>query len=253
MLKEAAFGIGCTSWEVMRRIVVPYTRVGVIGGVMLALGRALGETMAVTFVIGNAHKISPSLLAPGTTISATIANEFTEAVGELYTSSLIALGLILFVITFIVLAFARLHADAHRTTGSALMTSADCAQGAFLQTARKLRNAIAMGLCWASTVFGLLALALILGALLWNGFAGLSLDVFTKMTPPPGQRGRPAQRDCRLADHDRSRRADRRAARPAGRHLHGRIWPLSKLATVVRFINDILLQRALDRHRPVRL
>jgi phosphate transport system permease protein len=108
VLKEAAYGIGCTTWEVVRYVVLPYARVGVIGGVMLGLGRALGETMAVTFVIGNAHRISGSLLAPGTTISATIANEFTEAVGDLYTSSLIALGLILFVITFIVLAFARL-------------------------------------------------------------------------------------------------------------------------------------------------
>ena len=108
MLKEAAYGIGCTRWEVVRNIVLPYTRVGVVGGIMLALGRALGETMAVTFVIGNAHKIAPSLFAPGTTISATIANEFTEAVGDLYTSSLVLLGLILFVITFIVLACARL-------------------------------------------------------------------------------------------------------------------------------------------------
>jgi phosphate transport system permease protein len=107
VLKEAAYGVGCTTWEVMRYVVLPYTRVGVIGGVMLGLGRALGETMAVTFVIGNAHKVSASILAPGTTISATIANEFTEAVGDLYTSSLIALGLILFVITFIVLAIAR--------------------------------------------------------------------------------------------------------------------------------------------------
>jgi phosphate transport system permease protein len=107
VLKEAAYGVGCTTWEVVRYVVLPYTRVGVIGGVMLGLGRALGETMAVTFVIGNAHKISASIIAPGTTISATIANEFTEAVGELYTSSLIALGLILFVITFIVLAAAR--------------------------------------------------------------------------------------------------------------------------------------------------
>jgi phosphate transport system permease protein len=107
VLKEAATGIGCTTWEMMRYVVLPYTRVGVIGGVMLALGRALGETMAVTFVIGNAHKVSPSLLAPGTTISATIANEFTEAVGDLYTSALIELGLILFIITFIVLAIAR--------------------------------------------------------------------------------------------------------------------------------------------------
>jgi len=108
VLKEAAYGVGCTRWEVVRSVVIPYTRVGVIGGVMLGLGRALGETMAVTFVIGNAHKISSSILAPGTTISATIANEFTEAVGDLYTSSLIALGLILFVITFIVLSAARL-------------------------------------------------------------------------------------------------------------------------------------------------
>jgi phosphate transport system permease protein len=107
VLKEAAFGIGCTTWEVFRNVVLPYTRVGVVGGVMLGLGRALGETMAVTFVIGNAHRISASIIAPGTTISATIANEFTEAVGDLYTSSLIALGLILFVITFIVLAIAR--------------------------------------------------------------------------------------------------------------------------------------------------
>lgn len=108
VLKEAAYGLGCTTWEVVRYVVLPYTRLGVIGGVMLGLGRALGETMAVTFVIGNAHRISGSILAPGTTISATIANEFTEAVGDLYTSALIALGLILFVITFIVLACARL-------------------------------------------------------------------------------------------------------------------------------------------------
>ncbi len=108
VLKEAAYGVGCTTWEVAYHVVLPFARVGVIGGVMLALGRALGETMAVTFVIGNAHKVNASILAPGTTISATIANEFTEAVGDLYTSSLIALGLILFVITFMVLAAARL-------------------------------------------------------------------------------------------------------------------------------------------------
>jgi phosphate transport system permease protein len=107
VLKEAAYGVGCTTWEVVSHVVLPYARVGVIGGVMLGLGRALGETMAVTFVIGNAHRVSASILAPGTTISATIANEFTEAVGDLYTSALIALGLILFVITFIVLAIAR--------------------------------------------------------------------------------------------------------------------------------------------------
>jgi phosphate transport system permease protein len=108
VLKESAYGLGCTTWEVVSNIVLPYTRVGVVGGIMLGLGRALGETMAVTFVIGNAHKIGKSLLAPGTTISASIANEFSEATTDLYTSALVELGLILFVITFIVLALARL-------------------------------------------------------------------------------------------------------------------------------------------------
>jgi len=108
ILKESAYGLGATTWEVMWQVVLPYTRVGVVGGIMLGLGRALGETMAVTFVIGNAHRIQSSILAPGTTISATLANEFTEAVGELYLSSLFALGFILFVITFIVLAFAKM-------------------------------------------------------------------------------------------------------------------------------------------------
>jgi phosphate transport system permease protein len=108
MLKEAAYGLGCTRWEVTWNVVLPFARTGVVGGSMLALGRALGETMAVTFVIGNAHSISSSLFAPGTTISATIANEFTEAVGDLYVSSLIAIGLILFVITFLVLAAAQI-------------------------------------------------------------------------------------------------------------------------------------------------
>jgi phosphate transport system permease protein len=108
MLRESAYGIGCTTWEVVWNVVLPYTRLGVMGGVMLGLGRALGETMAVTFVIGNAHRISASLLAPGTTISAAIANEFTEATSDLYLSSLVALGLVLFLITFFVLALAKL-------------------------------------------------------------------------------------------------------------------------------------------------
>ena len=107
MLKEATYGLGCTTWEVMWRVVLPFARSGVVGGAMLALGRALGETMAVTFVIGNAHTINASLFAPGTTISATIANEFTEATSELYTSSMISLGLILLFITFVVLACAQ--------------------------------------------------------------------------------------------------------------------------------------------------
>ena len=108
VLKESAYGVGCTTWEVVRHVVLPYTRVGVMGGIMLGLGRALGETMAVTFVIGNSHTLGASLFNAGNTISSTLANEFSEAVGRTYTSSLIALGLILFLITFVVLALAKL-------------------------------------------------------------------------------------------------------------------------------------------------
>jgi len=107
MLRESAYGLGMTTWEVVRHIVIPYTKRALVGGVMLGLGRALGETMAVTFVIGNSHRIAASLLAPATTISASIANEFSEATSDLYTSSLITLGLILFLITFSVLALAK--------------------------------------------------------------------------------------------------------------------------------------------------
>ena len=106
-LKESAYGVGCTTWEVVTRIVLPYTRVGVIGGIMLGLGRALGETMAVTFVIGNANRIVGSLFAPGTSIASTLANEFGEADPGLHISSLFALGLVLFIITFVVLAISQ--------------------------------------------------------------------------------------------------------------------------------------------------
>jgi phosphate transport system permease protein len=108
MLKESAYGVGATTWEVVWNVVLPYTKAGVIGGVMLGLGRALGETMAVTFVIGNAHRLSASLFMPGNSIASALANEFTEADGELYTASLIELGLILFFITFVVLALSKL-------------------------------------------------------------------------------------------------------------------------------------------------
>jgi len=107
MLKESAYAVGATTWEVMWKVVLPYTKVGVAGGIMLGLGRALGETMAVTFVIGNSHDLNKSLLMPGNSISSALANEFNEAVGTLYTSSLIELGLILFFITFVVLSIAR--------------------------------------------------------------------------------------------------------------------------------------------------
>ena len=105
--REAMYALGATQWEMVTRAILPAARSGIVGALILGLGRALGETMAVTFVIGNAHHVSASLFAPGTTISASIANEFTEAVGDLYTSSLIALGLILFFITFVVLGLSK--------------------------------------------------------------------------------------------------------------------------------------------------
>jgi phosphate transport system permease protein len=107
-LKESAYALGSTKWEVMWDIVLPYTRTAVIGGIFLGLGRALGETMAVTFVIGNAYNISASLLEPGTSIASAIANEFAEAVDPLHKSALLALGFVLFLITFVVLAISRL-------------------------------------------------------------------------------------------------------------------------------------------------
>lgn len=108
MLKESAYGLGSTTWEVMWHVVLPYTKVGVVGGILLGLGRALGETMAVTFVIGNAHRLNFSLLAPGNSIASALANEFTEAVEDIYSSALIELGLILFLITFCVLTLSKL-------------------------------------------------------------------------------------------------------------------------------------------------
>jgi phosphate transport system permease protein len=107
-LKESAYAMGATTWEVVWHVVLPYTRVGAIGGIFLGLGRALGETMAITFIIGNAHRLNISLFEPGNSISSTLANEFTEAVGSVHTSSLVALGLVLFMITFVVLALAKL-------------------------------------------------------------------------------------------------------------------------------------------------
>lgn len=107
ILRESAYGVGCTTWEVVRYVVLPYTQQGVIGGIMLGLGRALGETMAVTFVIGNSQRISSSLFAPGSSIASTLANEFGEA-DDFHLSTLFALGFLLFVITFVVLAFAKI-------------------------------------------------------------------------------------------------------------------------------------------------
>ena len=108
MMKESAYALGSSTWEVVWKVVLPYTKAGVVGGVMLGLGRALGETMAVTFVIGNAHRLSASLMQPGNSIASALANEFTEAVGDYYLAALFELGLILFLITTVVLALSKL-------------------------------------------------------------------------------------------------------------------------------------------------
>ena len=108
VLKESAYGLGATTWEVVWNVVLPYTRVGVIGGIMLGLGRALGETMAVTFVIGNAYRIRAGLFEPGNSIASALANEFNEASDPVHRASLIELGLVLFLLTFVVLALSRL-------------------------------------------------------------------------------------------------------------------------------------------------
>jgi phosphate transport system permease protein len=109
LLKESSYALGSTTWEVVWKVVLPYTKAGVIGGVMLGLGRALGETMAVTFVIGNMNQLSSaSLFEPGNSIASALANEFNEAAEPVHRASLIALGLVLFLLTFIVLACSRL-------------------------------------------------------------------------------------------------------------------------------------------------
>ncbi len=181
VLKEAGYGLGCTTWEVSRNVVLPYTGVGVIGGIMLGLGRALGETMAVTFVIGNAHRISGSLLAPGTTISASIANEFTEAVGDLYTLRLDRTRPHLVHHHLHRAGDLTLHASAHRTEEGHLSMSR--------YAQRRRLNFISIGLCYGAAAFGLGFLLLILIALVGKGARGLSLDLFTQMTPPPGSKG----------------------------------------------------------------
>lgn len=108
LLKESAYGVGATTWEVMYKVILPYTKAGVVGGVILGLGRALGETMAVTFLIGNAFNISPSLFTSGVSITSALANEFAEASNELHLSALLNLGLVLFIITFVVLSISKL-------------------------------------------------------------------------------------------------------------------------------------------------
>ena len=237
VLKEAAYGIGCTRWEVMRRVVIPYTRVGIIGGVMLGLGRALGETMAVTFVIGNAHRIVPSMLAPGTTISASIANEFTEAIGELYTSSLDRPR-----------PYPVLHHLRRARLARLMLMRLDRKRGSKMASLADtplsppaMANRVATALSIGAAAFGLTWLVLILLVLVVKGVGGLSLAVFTEMTPPPGSAGgllNPIIGSLILTVL--AVVFGTPLGMLAGTYMaeYGRY---SKLTMVVRFINDILL------------
>ncbi len=199
VLKESAYGLGATTWEVIWKVVVPYSRTGMIGGIMLGLGRALGETMAVTFVIGNAHRISASLLAPGTTISAAIANEFTEAVGDLYTSSLIALGVLLFLITFAVIAAARFMLLRLERARAVVRMNRRAASASSPMSWRSgcRRLATAVGLSF-------------LGAILWTLLSRTASPacrwpLFTADDAAAGQRRRAPERDLRQRRHDAAR------------------------------------------------
>ena len=248
MLKEAAYGLGCTTWEVMWRVVLPFARAGVVGGAMLALGRALGETMAVTFVIGNAHHIHESLFAPGTTISATIANEFSEATTR--TLSVVAdrAG------PDPVLHHLRrageraahaAHAGAPR--GRRVMMNRS------LYAGRKIRNGIFLSLSVFAALFGLVWLALILGDLCYNGFGSIIAKLFTEMTPPPASEGGLANAIFGSVRDERDRRGRGNADRAAGRNLSRRIWP-ALAARVLRALHQRHpAERAVDRHRPFHL
>ncbi len=197
MMKESAYGIGCTTWEVIWRIVLPFTKNGVIGGVMLGLGRALGETMAVTFIIGNTYQLdSISLYMPGNSITSALANEFAEAETGLHVAALMEL-VILFVITFIVLAASKfMIMRLAKNEGGTLMatielqTTAELAESRRkMQAKRRMKNRIALALSMATMAFGLFWLIWILMATITRGFDGMSLALFTEMTPPPNTAG----------------------------------------------------------------
>ena len=218
VLKESGYGLGATTWEVIWQVVVPYARTGMIGGIMLGLGRALGETMAVTFVIGNAHRIGSSLLAPGTTISASIANEFTEAVGDLYTSSLVALGALL--------VSHHLHGDRGRALHAAAPRAARAVLGMNRRAVRKARqSAWRSALSGLATAVGLFFLGAILWTLIKNGLAGHVAAAVHRDDAAAGQQRRTAERHLRQRRHDGDRHSDRRPDRHAGRHLPRRVRP----------------------------
>ncbi len=201
LLKESAYALGATRWEVVWNVILPYSRIGVVGGIILGLGRALGETMAVAFVIGNSHALSASILMPGSSISSVLANEFTEATGKIYSSSLSELGLILFAITLVVFVCAKLLTQRLKKI---LLSHAFSPCGrrrrrrmrgkpeknmTLLYIKRRLVNFINLSLATLAMLIGLLWLSWILFSLVQNGLPGFSWALFTQITQAPGGQG----------------------------------------------------------------
>jgi hypothetical protein len=231
--------------------VLPYTRSAVIGGIFLGLGRALGETMAVTFVIGNAYNLSPSLLEPGTTIASPSPTSSARRSIRMHRSSLLALGFVLFLLTFVVLALAKPDADAklRRARASERGPSRDRRTPV---PRRRLKNALAMTLSFAAAVFGLFWLGWILWTTLSKGVAAMNLAC-SRDDAAAGRSGRPAQRLLRQRG-DQPGWASRSARRSASPPAPG--WPSTRI--IAASAGGALRQRhpavgALDRARPVRL
>jgi phosphate transport system permease protein len=201
LLKESAYGLGSTTWEVVWKVVLPYTKTGVLGGVMLGLGRALGETMAVTFVIGNMNQLnSLSVFEAANSITSALANEFAEAGEGLHQASLIYLGLVLFFITFVVLACPSCCSTVCRRTKEPahepdlhLPKMLDAADLAAVRQAkynkRKRLNQVALTLSMAAMLFGVFWLVWILWETIRQGLGGLNFALFSQMTPPPNEEG----------------------------------------------------------------
>ena len=250
MLKEAAYGLGCTTWEVMWRVVLPFARAGVVGGAMLALGRALGETMAVTFVIGNAHHIQKSVFAPGTTISATIANEFTEATSAIFTCpSLIETG------PDPVLH--HLHRAGERAADAA-RAGAPRGRRRHEQQASTARRKTRQrdSSCTLSVLRGGLRPGLARlhpGRLVLQRLRGDQRQALHRDDAAARRGWRPAQRHRRQPDDEHDRRGGRHADRPARRHLSRRIWPPHAARLHRALCQRHPAQRAVDRHRPLHL
>ena len=250
LLKESAYGLGSTTWEVVWKVVLPYTKTGVLGGIMLGLGRALGETMAVTFVIGNMNQLnSLSVFEAANSITSALANEFAEAGEGLHQASLIYLGLVLFFITFVVLALSsccstackRMRVHAHELDFHQMLNAADLAAVRQAKYDRRKRlNQVALALSMGAMLFGVFWLIWILWETIRLGVGGMSLALFSQMTPPPNEEGH-CQCHLRLADDGGIGHFRRHAHWRHGWRLSGRVRQKGWLASATRFVNDILL------------